>query len=30
MLGEKSNWVQNVRAMNGAVYIQRVVTRPVV
>jgi hypothetical protein len=30
MLGEKSNWVQNVRAMNGAAYIQRVVTRPVV
>ena len=30
MLGEGSNWVQNVRAMNGAAYIQRVVTRPVV
>jgi len=30
MLGEGSNWVQNVRAMNGAAYIQRVVIRPVV
>ena len=30
MLGEGSNWVQNVRAMNGAAYIQRVITRPVV
>jgi len=30
MLGEGSNWVQNVRAMSGAAYIQRVVTRPVV
>jgi len=29
MLGEGSNWVQNVRAMNGAAYIQRVVIRPV-
>ena len=29
MLGEGSNWVQNVRAMNGAARIQRVVTRPV-
>jgi len=30
MLGEGSNWVQDVRAMNGAAYIQRVITRPVV
>ena len=30
MLGEGSSWVQNARAMNGAAYIQRVVTRPVV
>lgn len=30
MLGEGSNWVQNVRAMHGAAYIQRVVSRPVV
>ena len=30
MLGEGSNWVQDVRAMNGAAHIQRVVTRPVV
>jgi len=29
MLGEGSNWVQNVRATNGAAYVQRVVTRPV-
>jgi len=29
MLGEGSNWVQNVRAMNGAAYIQRVAIRPV-
>ena len=29
MLGEGSNWVQNVRAVNGAAYIQRVVIRPV-
>jgi hypothetical protein len=30
MLGQGSNWVQNVRTMNGSAYIQRVVTRPVV
>ena len=30
MIGERSNWVQDVRAMNGAAYVQRVVTRPVV
>jgi hypothetical protein len=30
MLGEGSNWVQDVRATNGAAYIQRGGTRPVV
>ena len=30
MLGEGSHWVQNVRAMKGAAYVQRVVIRPVV
>src|SRR5215510_11469831 len=29
MLGERSSWVQDVRAMNGAAYIKRVVIRPV-
>lgn len=30
MLGDGSNWVQNVRAMKGAAYIQRVAKRPAV
>jgi hypothetical protein len=30
MLGEGSNWVQNIRAANGAAYLQRIGRTPVV
>ena len=30
MLGEGSNWVQDIRATNGAAYLQRISRRPVV